>query len=258
LSKNTGKLNIASVLNAPWPEGKPVDVPVLQSNLEGVLKTDSFLILSNSPYRVTRELTIDGGATLYIEPGVEIKYDQNRSIIVEDGGIMAKGNRDYPIKFTASTASPSPGFYASAVRFMKQTTVNSAFSYCIVKYAETAIDIYYGAPDISSCYIAYNSQGGIFSRNDSAPKVMYNTFERNGGEGAIKFVGMSRPLINNNNFINNDTDIQAFSTIYIDAANNWWGKRSPDMKRILGDTEKNIKIKPWLKVKEPKAFREVK
>ncbi len=258
LSKNTGKVNITSVLNAPWPEGKAADIAVLQSSLGGAVKNDSFLILSNSPYRVTNDLVIDNGATLYVEPGVEIKYDQNRSISVADGGIVAKGNRDYPIVFTASAPSPSPGFYASAVKLTKKTTVNSAFSYCIVKYAETAIDIYYGAPDISSSHIANNSQGGIFCRNDSAPKVVYNTFERNGGEGAIKCVGMSRPLINNNNFLNNDTDIQAFSTIYIDASNNWWGKRSPDMKRILGDPEKNIRIKPWLKVKEPKAFREVK
>lgn len=258
LSKNRGKVNIASVLNAPWPGGKPVAVPVLPSSLGGVLKADSFLVLSNSPYRVAKDLVIDGGATLHVEPGVEIRYDQNRSLVVEDGGIMARGNRDAPIIFTASAASPSPGFYASAVKFTKRTAVNSAFAYCVVKYAETAMDIYYGAPDISFCHIAGNSQSGIFCRNDSAPKIMYSTFERNGGEGAIKCVGMSRPLINNNNFISNDTAIQAFSTIYIDASNNWWGKSSPDMSRILGDPEKNIKLKPWLKVREPKAFREVK
>jgi hypothetical protein len=87
---------------------------------------------------------------------------------------------------------------------------------------------------------------------------MYSTFRGNGGEGAIKCVGTSRPLINNNNFINNDTAIQAFSTIYIDATNNWWGKSPPDLNKILGDLDKNVKIKPWLRKLEPNAFIEGK
>jgi len=258
LASIKGKINVGTVLNAPWPGGKDIELPILASSLGGAVKADSFLILANSPYRVVQDVVIDGGATLYVEAGVEIRYGQNRAINVEDGGIMAKGTKAAPIVFTASTPSPSPGFYSSAVRFLKKTQVNSAFSYCIVKYAETAFDIHYGAPDFSYCHIAHNAQSGLFCRNDSAPKITYNTFTGNRGEGAIKSVGMSRPFIQHNNFVNNEVAVQTFSTIYIDASNNWWGRNPPDLNIIWGDPDKNIKIKPWLTTPERQAFSEKK
>jgi hypothetical protein len=209
---------------------------------------------------VAKDVVIDGGATLYIEPGVTILYDQNTSITTEDGGIIARGTKDSPIVFTASGASPSPGFYTSAVRLKgKGSTVNSFFTYCVVKYADTAFDIHFGTPEISFCYIAKNAQSGLFARNDSAPKISYSTFADNLGEGGIKAVGMSRPKINYNNFIKNEiTDIQAFSSIRIDATQNWWGKAPPDESNIFKHNDDSINMKPWLTSPEEKAFIEKK
>ncbi|HVO67454.1 MAG TPA: GNA1162 family protein [Syntrophales bacterium] len=256
LSRMRGRINIKSVLNAPYPEGKPLELPIHPKVLAGLINSDAFLVQSNSPYRVTKDVIIDGGATLFIEPGVTIQYDQNTSIISEDGGVMARGTTERPIVFTASGASPSPGFYTNAIRFAKSTKVNSSFAYCVVKFANTAFDIYYGTPEISSCSIAHNAQSGIYCRNDAAPRVLYNTFAGNLGEGAIKCVGMSNPVIHNNNFIDNAVAIQTFSSIYIDARNNWWGKSPPDHNLIWGDLDKNINIKPWLKTPESRAFAE--
>jgi hypothetical protein len=260
LSGIQGKINIKSVLNAPYPEGKPLELPILSHILGGTIKGDGFLIMSNSPYRVSRDVVIDGGATLYIEPGVTILYDQNTSIITEDGGIVAKGTKDHPVAFTASGASPSPGFYTNAVKFKgKGTKVNSFITYCVVKYADTAFDIHYGTPEISYCHIAKNAQSGVFCRNDSAPKISYCTFTENLGEGGIKAVGMSRPKINYNNFIKNDsTDIQAFSTIRIDATSNWWGKAPPDERNIFKNNDDSINVTPWLTTSEDRAFMEKK
>ena len=260
LSGIQGKINIKSVLNASYPEGKPMDVPILSQVLSGAVKADAYLIMSNSPYRVAKDVVIDGGATLYIEPGVTVLYDQNTSMITEDGGIVANGTKDNPIVFTASGASPSPGFYTSAVKFKgKGTRVNSSFTYCIVKYADTAIDIHYGSPDISYCYIAKNAQSGVFCRNDSAPNISFSTFMENLGEGGIKAVGMSRPKINYNNFIKNEiTDIQAFSTIRIDATHNWWGKAPPDERNIFKHNDDSINLTPWLESPEDRAFVEKK
>jgi hypothetical protein len=258
LARIQGRINNKTVLNAPYPEGKPIELPILTQVLGGPVKSDAFLILSHSPYRVSKDVVVDNGATLYVEPGVVIQYDQNTSIIVEDGGVVAKGTREQPIVLTASGASPSPGFYVNAVRLTKSTKVNSAFAYCVVKYATTAFDIYYGTPEIFSCSISHNSQSGIFCRNDAAPKISFNTFASNLGEGAIKCVGMSKPVINNNNFIDNPVAIQTFSSIYIDARNNWWGSAPPDQNLIWGDLEKNINIKPWLESLEIKAFIEKK
>ncbi|MBN1613578.1 MAG: DUF799 family lipoprotein [Deltaproteobacteria bacterium] len=254
LARIRGRINIASVLSGPPPEGKPLQIQILPQVLGGAVKTDAFLTLANSPYRVSRDLTVDGGATLYIEPGVTIQYDQNMSINVEDGGVMARGTQDNPIHFCASAVSASPGFYRSAVRFKKATEVNSAFAYCFVRNASVAFDIYFGDPDISFCHIADNAQSGVYCRNDTAPRIRYSTFSGNRGEGAVNCVGMSNPSIHFNNFIDNEIAIRAFSSIYIDARQNWWGNYPPDPNMIWGDPEKNINVNPALEVPEEKAF----
>ncbi|MDD5169315.1 MAG: DUF799 family lipoprotein [Syntrophales bacterium] len=256
LSSLKGRINILTILDGPYPAGKPLNLPILNTPLGGTVKTDAYLTLANSPYRVAQDITVTGGATLYIEPGVVIQYDQKKAINADDGGIVARGTKEDPIIFTASGSSPTPGFYNSAIRLIKPTKVNSAFTFCIFKYAEIALDIHCGSPEISSCHIAHNSQAGIYCRNDASPTISYSTLTGNTGEGAIACVGNARPRINNNNIVNNDFPIQAHSSIYIDARQNWWGKTPPDTEMM--DLERGINIKPWLITPEPAAFREKK
>ncbi|MCX7982312.1 MAG: DUF799 family lipoprotein [Syntrophales bacterium] len=241
-----GRINIETVLDAPSPTGKAKKLPILSSELGGTLSSDGYLIAAHSPYRVTKDLTITNGANLYIEPGVVLKYDQNTSIIVEDGGVTARGTSDRPIRFTANASSPTPGFYHSAFRFTQSTKESSSFAYCIFEYADIALDIHRGAPEISKSMIVNNGQAGIYCRNDAAPTIVHSIFQKNRGEGAIVSVGNSRPKINYNQFQDNDFALQARSTIYIDARENWWGKNPPDLGMIFGDLEKNVNIKPWL------------
>jgi parallel beta-helix repeat protein len=251
-----GHVDVSSVLDAPWPLGKSLNMPILEKNIQTSINLDSYLILLNSPYRVIKDVTIDGGATLYIEPGVVVEFEQKTALIAKNGGIIARGTKEKPITFTAASSSPTPGFYVSAIRFVEATKVNSAFAYCIVKYATTAFDIYAGAPEISYSHIANSSQNAVYCRKDSSPVISYSTFKQNYGEGAITCVGSANPLIFQNNFIGNTMAIQSFSTIYIDARNNWWGATPPDPQKIwLGE---NINIKPWLEKENTAAFKEAK
>jgi len=164
---------------------------------------------------------------------------------------VARGTKESPIVFTASAASPSPGFYTHAVRLSGVTKVNSFFEYCSVRFAATAFDLHGGTPEITFCYIADNSQSGVACRNDASPKITHCTFTRNIGEGAITAVGMSNPMIKNNNFMENAVAVQTFSSIYIDARNNWWGEAPPNRDRIWGI---NINIEPWLSSPEERVF----
>lgn len=251
-----GRIDALSILNAPYPEGKPVDLPILGSTLDKAISTDAFLILSNSPYRVTRNIAVEKGAILSIEPGVFIQYNPGTAIVVSDGAITARGTAESPIVFTAAGASPSPGAYHSAVRFEKAAQTSSSFEYCVIKFAETGIDVLYGTPDIHFSQISDSSQCGIAAGNDATPKITYNTFLRNHGQGAISCQGRSIPLIRNNNFVQNDFEIQALSTKYIDARNNWWGEAPPNENSILKDNDNSINIKPWLNQPEPRAYKE--
>jgi hypothetical protein len=248
-----GRVDVRFVLDAPYPQGKALPVSIMDKNLGGAIKADSYLILSHSPYRITKDVIIDGGATLTIEPGVVLEFEQKTSFITQNGGIIARGTKERPIIFTAASASPAPGFYASAARFSEATKINSSFTYCIVKYAATAFDIYAGSPEISHSYIAHSSQNAVYCRKDAAPVISYNTFAQNQGEGAITCVGAANPKIFLNNFIANTVAVQSFSSIYIDARNNWWGANPPDPKIFWGE---NINTKPWLEKLNPDAFKE--
>jgi len=253
LSGLAGRVDVHTVLDAPYPQGKSRAVPIAEKHLAGPIKADSYLILSNSPYRIAKDVTIDGGATLFIEPGVVLEFEQKTSLVTQNGGIIARGTKTMPITFTAASASPAPGFYLSAVRFAEATKVNSVFEYCIVKYATTAFDIYAGSPEISHCYIAHCSQNAVYCRKDATPVIAHSTLRQNQGEGAITCVGASNPKIFQNNFIENAVAVQSFSSIYIDARHNWWGASPPDIKLFWGET---INIKPWLTKENPDAFKE--
>jgi hypothetical protein len=125
--------------------------------------------------------------------------------------------------------------------------VNSSFRFCVFSFAETALDIYHGSPEISYSEISRNSQSSIFCRNDASPLISYNLFRGNAGEGAVKGVGMSRPRINYNynSFEGNTFSLQAFSSLQIDARWNWWGAAPPDRNQIFG-TPESVSFEPFL------------
>ncbi|MBL7196147.1 MAG: DUF799 family lipoprotein [Desulfobacterales bacterium] len=251
LTNTSGRINIKTILDGPYPDGKSIAIPVITENLGGLIDKDSILAFSDSPYRITNDLILDNGATLYIQPGVMLLFDKQFSILTKDGGVAAMGTKDNPIIFTSSGSSPSPGDYTHAVYFSEPTKVSSFFKYCKFEYATTAIDVRHGMPEIAYCHIVNNSQSGIRCGNDAGPRILYNTIAKNLGTGGIECVGMAKPKIHHNNFIENAVAIQSFSTIYIDARHNFWGKVPPDDTVIWG---KNINIKPWLEAPDMDAF----
>lgn len=256
LAKIKGRVDINPILDGPSKGSKTIVVPLL-SEVPARITSDSYLLPANSPYRIKKETIIDGGATLFIEPGVTIEYEQCTAIIVKNGGIKANGTKESPIVFTSAGSSATPGFYKHAVLFSEKTKVNSSFEHCIFRFAETALDIYYGSPEISYSEISRNSQSGIFCRNDASPVISYNLFRANAGEGAIKCVGMSRPRINFNSFEGNTLSVQAFSSVQVDARRNWWGSAPPDNNQIFGGPE-SISFEPYLTAPDNKVFGKIK
>jgi parallel beta-helix repeat protein len=245
-----GRVQYQRILDAPFPQGKSMELSILKGPLAGPVSQDSFLILGNSPYVVEKEVIVDGGATLFIQPGVSLKFSSGASILVKKGGIDARGTRDGWITFTANSPSPSPGSYPAAIRFEQSSPVASFLRYCIVEFAETGLEVAYGAPDIDHCLITQNSQAGMKVSQEGAPKVFFSTFTKNAGTGAVVALGASRPKIHRSNFAENPFAIQNLSSIYLDARENWWGEATPCESIFLGE----INRKPWLERPEPEAF----
>jgi parallel beta-helix repeat protein len=251
IGKIFGRVDYQRVLDAPYPLGKPLELSILKGPLIGPIDRDSFLTLINSPYVVEKDVTVEKGATLFIEPGVTLKYNPGTSIVVKDGGVDARGTADRTIGFTSNSSSPSPGSYTAAVRFVQPSKLASFFRYCILEYAETGLDIAYGAPEIDHCWIANHAQVGVKVANEAEPRVFFSTFTNNLGTGAVVALGTARPKMNRNNFIDNPFAVQSFSSIYMDARENWWGSSPPKESLFLGE----INYKPWLNTPEAEAFQ---
>jgi parallel beta-helix repeat protein len=245
-----GRVEYQRVLDAPFPQGKPIELPLLKGPLTAPIQKDSFLILAYSPYVVEREVLIDGGATLFIQPGVTLKFNPGASMIVKNGGIDARGTSDGAITFTSSSSSPAPGAYPAAIRFAKETGVASFFRYCIIEFAETGMEVAYGSPQIDRCLIARSAQAGIKVTQEGAPKISYSTFLQNAGTGALVALGGARPKVHRSNFRENDFAVQSHSSIFMDARENWWGASPPSESLFLGQ----MNLKPWLEKPEPEAF----
>ncbi len=244
LSMTQGRVMVESALDGPAPEGKPFEISVLKDPLQGELTEDSYLIQAHSPYVVKKELVIDKGATLYVQPGVRLNFEPgSRGIEVFSGGINAKGKQGRPIIFSSNSPSPSPGDYLFAVKFSRKQETGSLFEFCSFKYGVNAFIIDYGKPDITYSVISDNSQAGIICGNNSFPKIEHNIIKRNSGTGAIFCKGMSSPRIHYNNFADNPFAIQSYSKIQIDARNNWWGEDPPDEGLFIG----MVSYSPWLK-----------
>ncbi len=72
--------------------------------------------VGGSPYIVTADATVQNGASLVIDPSVEVRFAQNTSLFVY-GTLTAIGTSISTITFTASSTTPSAGFWQS-IRFV--------------------------------------------------------------------------------------------------------------------------------------------
>ena len=253
LSLTSGRVIVDSALSNPAPDGKPFPISVFKGPLGGCITANSHLILAHSPYVVEKKLEIDNGATLYIQLGVTISFNPGSSgIELIEGGIYAKGKKDKPISFISNSPSPAAGDYPFAVKSTKKTKIGSFFEFCRFQHSVNALIIEYRKPDITYSIISDNSQSGIMCGNDSSPKIEYNTLTRNRGTGAIFCKAMSAPRIHYNNFLDNPFAIQSFSSIQIDARNNWWGDNPPNESLFIG----KVTYRPWLEARAGKAYVE--
>ena len=250
LRRISGRVLLESILDAPRPAGKEKSFPVLPSRVPARIAKDAFLLLAESPYRMSGEVILEGGALLVIQPGVEIRYESGASLKVTDGAVWARGTREAPIRFSSAAASPGAGDYVAAAQLSSYAA--SFFEYCVVRHAATGFNVEAGEPDIVRCHISMCSQRGIRTANDAAPRILYSTIEDCRGSGGIECLGVSHPRIANCNITGNAVGLQAMTSIEITATDNWWGTGAPDSAVIWGE---NVKFSPWLPAPSPEAFK---
>jgi PKD repeat protein len=109
-------------------------------SVKGLVTSDTVWRLEDSPIEVPGNVTIDGGATLSIEPGVEVRFEAGSSLIVNNGSLYAVGTDINQIKFTSSKSEPAAGDW-NGIKFYGDENCVFAMSFCDVEYAKDGITI---------------------------------------------------------------------------------------------------------------------
>jgi fibronectin type 3 domain-containing protein len=193
------------------------------TQISGIIDSDTIWTTSGSPYVVTGNVLVMEGVTLIVEPGVIVKFDRGKALQV-NGKLIARGTSGNDISFTSNQSSPSPGdwgyiyFTDSSIDATYDRngdyTGGSILEYCIIEYAGGVTVDYNGAvrlneahPFINHCTIRNNSSSGISAYPLSGSlKITNSTISNNTGGpingGAIN-AWYGRVIISNNTIQNN-------------------------------------------------------
>ncbi len=222
--------------------------------VNGVLEQDTTWHLSDSPIRVTGELTVASGVTLTIEAGVEVLFASGVGLSV-DGTLLAVGTEAAPIVFSSTTTSTVSGLW-TGIDVRNAATVTDAtgnwlsgprFRFVEVRNATTGIKIAGNGASIEEGYFHHN-QTGVNLLNGDASWVRDCEFVNNttAVQGTAFLVHLER-----SRFVNNGTGYSntasSFASLFVsdcefvgqtNSALTWTGGR--DFSLLRNTFSKNL------------------
>jgi len=174
------------------------------------INTDTTWNLTGSPYYINEDYIIEAGATLTIEPGVQILFNGSYSIIV-DGALNATGTKEKPIFFSSNSTTPNRGDWNSIT--IRSAVITTIIKNVNISYADIGINIEGGLPQIINNTIYENnygirgyglSEGDLIVENNS----IYNSTLLNFGihdnnDNIVNY------YIRNNNFFNSENNFES-------------------------------------------------
>jgi len=143
--------------------------------VEGPITQDTVWTLTDSPFVVSKNITIYPSVTLTIEPGVEVRFGGNLSIIVE-GRLNAVGTQNNNITFTSNKDQPKAGDWGT-IKF--NGTAQSTLAYCVLKYATNGTTIENSNVEIRNSEIHDNLKSGIYLTGSNQATIQNNTIRAN-------------------------------------------------------------------------------
>lgn len=144
--------------------------------VEGNIQQDTRWTLTDSPFIVINDVIVKPGYTLTIEPGVEVRFGGNFSLVVE-GILNAIGTQEDMIKFVSNKDTPQLGDW-SMIRFINKVEA-STIAYSVVSHATNGIVVDDGNVQIRNCQISNNYESGIYLTGDNIATIEDNAVQLN-------------------------------------------------------------------------------
>jgi parallel beta-helix repeat protein len=157
------------------PENASADVRV-----SGSISSDTTWNLTNSPYFVEGNVTVESGVTLTIEPGVQVRFNGSFRLII-NGTLNATGSSSLPINFTSNQSTPSKGDWLGIVLKGANNTIDN----CQIMFGENPLYITGSNTNnsITNSRIFNNTGDGIYLNNTTNNTFLNITVLNNDGYG---------------------------------------------------------------------------
>ena len=222
--------------SAPSPSAA---LHVLDSALTGSVSRESYLVPAHSPYLVKDSVTVEGGATLHILPGVVVRFAPGaEGILVKDGTVVARGAAGQRILFTSASERPQAGDFKAALQIRAQAGQTSTLEGVAIEHAGVAVRVESGGLEVLRADIAANLQGGIEVAETGVLKLSESRLAEHKSGGAVLIRGFGRAILRNNRITDNGWAVVNYSGNQVDARGNWWGSPTPADGLFVGDVDR--------------------
>ncbi len=233
-----------SVEGVALPEPQLYKLPQPGPALSGIILGKALLTPDKNPYTVQTGLSIGKGSTLYIAPGVELRFTPGAGITVDGGSLMIYGQPAQPVRFAPADTNAEPGAWMGiALNSAKRAVLKNVH----ITKASTGLSIVDSAPALSGGVISKSSQAALLLGDNAKPVVSCTVITDNEGQGGlvIEGVGVTPQFVNC--VFNNNTpfQVQSYTPLRIELGGNFWGKAKPAPDAFLGD----VNITPVLSEK---------
>jgi len=185
--------------SAPTQYNCIMPVPPGPTYVDGELIGENTWYRKSSPYIIPKEFVVQEGASLIIEPGVEVMAHDKASLQVR-GILYAKGTEDKPIYFSSRPNKDKPNAKWKGVIF-EQGSEGSIIKHCIFKGAYHGVFINSSSPTFDNCTFESN-YFGIKISGDASPQIEMCNIIKNTKTG-IYVTNKAKPIISECNISEN-------------------------------------------------------
>ncbi|MGA8311276.1 MAG: right-handed parallel beta-helix repeat-containing protein [Terriglobales bacterium] len=179
--------------------------------VSGYITTDTPWQSSNT-YYVSGDVTVNNGVTLTVQAGTQVKFGSGTALIISSGGILkAIGSTTSTITFSASSTSPTTGFW-SAIRL--DSGASSTISYAAITYggsvgSQGSIYNNGGILTVDTVTLATSTNYGIRNVTGTVSVINSNIATNQSDSGYGVYVEGGVATISSNTIHDNDEGIYA-------------------------------------------------